>query len=919
MTFFSTQVETGRARRVRDLVALSVGGVALAYGSQAIATSQNTNKATPVGLEQTLARFPLSFEKNVGQGPAAVRFLAHTPAYSIYLTDAGAALRFNGRAGNDSETLLQWSLVGSDKPTAIGGEIPLKEKSNYLIGKDPRGWHTDVAHVGQVRYSDVYPGVDVVFHGQLQKLEYDFVVAPSANPDGIRMHFEGAQAITLGKNGELQIRTADGTLEQQAPVIYQDIDGVRKPVAGGFRLIRNEGQLPDVAFDVPEYDTHHALVIDPVLLMFSTYLGGSLDDIGERIALDANGNIVIAGNTDNNGTVGFPGSGITGTTFHAADIFVTKLSPDGSEVLFSTYFGTSGSEQLGGMGIDSQGQIVLDGVTDASNFPTVNPFQATSGGGKDCFIVRLNSTGDALLSSTYLGGSGDDACINLAVDGSDDVYVTGHTTSTDFPTHAPLQSSQAGGGDVFAAKFDAPIAATSYATYLGGSGDDVATGIAVDAAGDLYIGGQTESSDFPTANAVQSNFAGGFTDGFIAKLNGAGSALSYSTFLGGSFEDWVADIALAADGKLYVLGNTDSIDFPTVDPIKTIASDDLGDITLSRLDEAGDSLEFSTYFGGSSPDVGMSLAIDASGAIYLTGNTSSTDFPNVEAFQSDYGGANGDAFVTKLNTDGWSVAYSSFLGGDQLDYAYGITVDGDGNAYVTGLTLSSNFPVFEPLQDSTAGDRDAFVSKISAIAEIKDTTPDTIKFGTTYAAPGQLVESFAEPLEGIDPPILVQAASNALIRVNATTWAASAEASPGNLVQLQGTAASEAGAIETFKSSIGDATAKWKIETLAPTQVVDAFSIPAKTGVALGKTAKSTTIAPSGFTAATPISVQNGKYRIGDSGGWVTGFTKAAGTLSPGQTVQVRGVSATTPSTTVSVTLSVGNQKADFDIVTDSE
>src|SRR5438552_1638880 len=446
-------------------------------------------------VSETYGKLPLHFEANQGQTHQDVRFLARGSGYSLYLTAGEAVLVLtkpnpDATRARGTPVVVRMSLVGAAPKPPVSGLDELPGKANYLIGKDPAKWRTNVPTYAKVHYRAVYPGIDLVYYGNQRQLEYDFVVAPGADPERIVLGFQGGERLEINAEGELVLHAGGGALRQQKPVIYQEINGVRTRIEGRYVL----KDAHRVGFQVAAYDQSRPLVIDPTLV-YATYLGGSISDDGYGIAVDAAGSAYVTG---------------------------------------------------------------LAGSTD---FPTASPLQAASGGGTDAFVSRLHAVGSALVYSTYLGGSGSELGVGIAVDAAGSAYVTGQTTSTDFPTANPLQAASGGGTDAFVSKLDAAGCALLYSTYLGGSGGDGGGGIAVDAAGSAYVTGWTTSTNFPTASPLQSAKAG-FTDAFVSKLNAAGSALLYSTYLGGGFGDnYGLGIAVDAAGAAYVTGRTNSADF----------------------------------------------------------------------------------------------------------------------------------------------------------------------------------------------------------------------------------------------------------------------------------------------------------------------------------------------------------------------
>jgi Beta-propeller repeat len=692
-------------------------------------------------LTATLMRLPLQFEANQGQVDAQVTFLARGTGYTLFLTPSESILVLQQREPTPDparrergkptarperpaikQAVVRMTLEGANPTPAVEGMEPLPGIVNYFIGNDPAKWRTNIPTYAKVQYHDAYPGIDLAYYGNQGTVEYDFIVAPGADPDQIRLAFEGASAMHLVDSGDLVLATALGDVRIQKPLVYQvDPEGHRTLVAGHYLVERPTAEghpnpqqpaCPPVSIQLAAYDRTKPLVIDPVLL-YSTYLGGSSGDYGAGIAVDGSGQAYVTGFT---GSVDFPtlqasqpASGGEG------DAFVTKLTATGA-LAYSTYLGGSGFDGGGGIAVDGSGQAYVTGGTASGNFPTLHASQPAFGGEHDAFVTKLTATG-ALAYSTYLGGSGVDGGGDIAVDGSGQAYVTGLTTSGDFPTVQASQPAYGGGGsgDAFVTKLTA-TGALAYSTYLGGSERDEGSGIAVDGSGQAYVTGFTTSGDFPTVQASQpASGGGGEFDAFVTKLTATG-ALAYSTYLGGSGEDLGYSIAVDGSGQAYVTGNTTSGDFPTLHASQPASGGgDEFDAFVTKLTATG-ALAYSTYLGGSAHEAGLGIAVDGSGQTYVTGSTLSGDFPTLHASQPASGGG-GDAFVTKLMATG-ALAYSTYLGGggsSSGDQGTGIAVDGSGQAYVTGLTQSGNFPTLHASQPAFGGgDYDAFVTKLSA-------------------------------------------------------------------------------------------------------------------------------------------------------------------------------------------------------------
>ena len=690
---------------------------------------------------------PLHFELNRGQAPKEVRFLARGAGYSLYLTGNEAMLVLTANGKNQGARkqpraqplTLGMRLADARPAPEVSGVDELPGKANYLIGPDAAAWRTNVPTYAKVHYRGVYPGIDLVYYGRQRQLEYDFVVAPGANPKRIALDFIGAEKIELDATGNLVLHTAKGALRQHKPVIYQEIDGIRYGIDG--RYVIKGGNR--VGFEVAAYDRGQALVIDPVLT-YATYLGGGGDDTGRAIAVNASGNVYVTGST---ASVDFAVSagGVQRGNAGGTDVFVSKLNAAGSALVYSTYFGGSGDEAGDGIALDTAGNAYVTGMTASPNFPTsAGAFQATLRGGRDAFVTKLNAAGSAFVYSTFLGGDGNadsDWGAAIAVDALGGAYVTGNTYSRNFPTTAAaVQPVFPGTADfnaycAFVTKFNVAGSGLVYSSFLGGSSDragDLGTAITVDRSGNAYVTGRTSSFDFPvTAGAAQPALRDGGlgipTDAFVTKFNSTGSALVYSSFLGGSYDDTGNGIALDAAGNTYVAGVTASPDFPTTAGAYNAAAPGGSSAAfVTKISATGAALVYSTYLGGRSGTEAKGIAVDVSGAASVTGITylncgrfsCTADFPTTTgALQPAFGGGLTDGFVATLNAAGSRLIHSSYLGASGVDGGTAIAVDAARNVYVTGYTQSADFPATPGVvQPGHAGGFDAFVAKLSADA-----------------------------------------------------------------------------------------------------------------------------------------------------------------------------------------------------------
>ncbi len=681
--------------------------------------------------KEAFAGLPMVFEENVGQTDARAKYLARGRGYTLFLTGDGAVLSLNSPVATGdasgppaekkvSRAAIRLDFSGASSLVRLVGEKALESKSNYMIGSDPTKWQTDVPNFARVRYEGLYPGIDAVYYGADGQMEYDFVVAPGASPDAIRMTVDGADAIAVDETGDLVIEIAGQKIRQRRPSLYQQgTDGERAPVSGGYGT---DGS-GNVWFDVGGYDPARPLVIDPVLL-FSTFLGGSaggVPSIDQGSAVAINGQFAfVTGSTD---ATDFPttGAAYSRLTHGVGDVFVTKLSADGSSLVYSTYLGGGDSDGATDIAVDASGAVYVTGITSSFDFPTTAGAYDTSLNGvfQDAFVTKLNATGSALSYSSFLGGTDSDVANGIALDASGAVYITGETFSANFPTTAGAHDTSFGGlGDAFVTKLNATGSALAYSTFLGGTSYERGNGIAVDGAGMAYMTGPTTSANFPTTvGAFRTSFSGGDTygDGWVTRLNAAGSGLAYSTYLGGSADDYGSGVVVDGSGAAYVTGYTSSANFPTTaGAFDTTFDGDQNCAFVTKLNAAGSGLMYSTFLGAHGVE-GQSIAVDASGAAFVTGTTLTSAYPTTPgALDGSWNGGD-DAFVTKLNAAGSALVYSTFLGGSGNDRGSSIAIDASGAAFVTGGTESAGFPTtVGALDQSWNGSSDAFVTKLNA-------------------------------------------------------------------------------------------------------------------------------------------------------------------------------------------------------------
>ncbi len=695
-------------------------------------------------------KIPLYFIKNDGQLPDRVKYYEKGPGHSILFSEDDVVFSFEksfapllsesearspvrsgdkvsspNRGRGPEFSRVRLFPVGMQRGGRIDGQQQQEGKVNYFIGKDPGKWRTNIATYGSVVYHEAYPGVDIKFYGSNHALEYDVIVKPGADPSRVRFGYQGIQDFGITPGGDLWLQLPDGgSLTHRKPVVYQEINGKRFDVEGGFHIEPGSpGTSPEnteliFGFDIASYHRDYPLIIDPVLV-YSTYLGGLGSDSGNAIAVDAQGNAYFAGKTSStNLPTTMPGLGpYAGGD---ADVFVTKLNATGTALVYSAYLGGNDTDSGLGIAVDSLGYAYITGETASDDFPTTAsafPNAPGSTGYSDAFAVKLNTTGTALIYSTYLGGSLDDVGQGISVDKFGQAYVGGVTSSPDFPIFGSALQHIYGGGysDAFVVKLNNLGIAVPYSTFIGGTQADSVYAIALDDNGSIYVAGETASSDFPVPGGFQDTYGGGDADAFVMKILGTSGQVAYSTFLGGSNADFARGIAVDGSRQAYVTGKTSSPNFPHTNAIQSTYGGGDADAFVAKVSSQGDALSYATFLGGGGSDVGYAIAVDSNGNAYAAGRTSG-NFPTVKAVQNIYGGGSSDAFVTRISAAGDKIDYSTYLGGSAADIGYCIAARTIGNVYVTGKTSSLDFPATLNafMTFNTAGS-DAFVAKLNAL------------------------------------------------------------------------------------------------------------------------------------------------------------------------------------------------------------
>ena len=811
---------------------LLLGGLALHSGVSRHLTATGRNASIPQifaapdsasvspSVHVNLGELPLRFEPNQGQTDPRVNFLARGAGYGLFLTADQAVLALHPPSRSPSVVRMQ--LAGADPAAAVTGASPLPGKSNYFIGNEPAKWHRDIPQFARVRYQDVYPGVDLVYYGNEGQLEYDFEVAPGADPSSIAWRFQGQDKAQLDGGGNLVLATGNGEVTLKAPRIYQQFGAEQRPVAGRFAW-REDG---NVGFELSAYDRGRALVIDPVLT-YSTYFGGSGSEACSgiagiviagvlsppsgcpAIAIDASSNIYFAGTTTSADFPVVPAASATPPAFQTAlavapDVFVTKLNAAGSAVVFSTYLGGDGVDTTAGVAADSAFNVVVVGTTTSSNFPTStsSAFQANRASvGAHAFVSQLDPVGETLLYSTYLSGNGTESARGLALDSRNKIYVIGATTSTDLPdaTHSfpatlgAIQTASLGTSQFFVSKIDPTLIgfpSLVYSTYFGGgdpvNGVTLGGAIAVDANANVYITGGTNfqhtgnaATDFPILNGYQGcldtsppatppttppscSTSVTAPDAFVAKINPAaasGAQLIYSSYLGGTGDDVGYGIALDSGLSVYITGSTSSTDFtipssttpfqrcldnpanPSPCPTGVTASDAFvakfgTPCTGSTCTTTTLPFTYFSYLGGSGTDVGLSIAVDSLQGARIAGWTNSGNFPTPNnPIQASLNGPVA-AFVSRIDTTAASTValghYGTYLGGGGSDFGTGIASDTQGSSYIVGETASGNFPTANPIQSTLSGGSDVFLTKLGptlSLALTETVAPNPVGVG----------------------------------------------------------------------------------------------------------------------------------------------------------------------------------------------
>lgn len=696
-----------------------IGSKAADYARGSVSSANRDSKTS-------LANGHLSFEPNHGQLMSGVKFLSRGSGYRIALFPTYLSVFLNHGHSEDRESYsgvrnalsysqqasISMGFADGNHSSTIEGLDRLTRETNYFTVLDTKKSYRNIPNYARARYRNIYPGIDLTFYGVQQGLEYDFWVNAGSDPERIGLILSGVDKIEIDRHGDLLLNIGGAQLRQLKPFIYQTTNGVRKQIDGGYTL-KNKNQ---VGFWVGKYDKTKTLVIDPVII-FSTYLGGSLADESSGTAVDSEGNMYMVGTTD---SLNFPSStGVVQPTLNSGkDVFVTKLKASG-ELVYSTYIGGGGDDFGSSISVDGDGNAYITGTTSSSNFPTTpGALQTVNSGGSDAFVVKLNQNGSALSYSTLLGGSANEEGLGIAVNSSGNAFLTGATTSNNFPTTVgALQAARNGVMDAFITKLNPSGSSAVYSTYLGGGGAEVGFGIALDSQGtNAFLTGVTDSLNYPTTQGSLQTSNAGQNDGFVTKLNNNGSATTYSTLIGGTGTDAALGIAVDSSGDAFVTGLTESANFPIAAAIQSTNAGGASDAFALKLNPNGSALSYSTYLGGSGTDVGAGIALDYNGAAYIAGTTNSANFTQPPGTSPPPLGGADDAFVLSVNKGGSALTYYNNVGGSQSEESFAIAVSLARDAYVTGTTKSTNFPTHSAFQITNAGNLESFASRISTVS-----------------------------------------------------------------------------------------------------------------------------------------------------------------------------------------------------------
>jgi uncharacterized protein (TIGR03437 family) len=666
-----------------------------------------------LAISSSAATLPLYFEPAPPDPnhPEPMRYLSRGNGVTSYLAGSETAFSIG-------DTRVVMKLVGAERGTPEAVD-KLPGTSSYFIGNNPKAWRTGVPQYAKIVYRGVYPGVDLVYYGDHGNLEYDFRVAPGGDPTQIHIAYEGATGVALDQSGNVVLSTAAGEIRQRSPHVYQETAGSRKTVRANYRL---EGRNT-LGLALGKYDPQLPLVIDPVL-EYATYFGGGGPDTANAVKTDSTGSVYIAGSIATPQFAGDPFSPASTSPYSDTTAVVIKFAPDQNTIQYVAQIGGDGQSVATHLAIDSLGALYITGQTNSTHFPVVSAVDDTNKAGSFTpFVTKLASDGQTLIYSTYFGGTGLDTAGGITVNAAGMALVTGQAAAPDFPlTDSSVTTAR--GSKAYLARFN-PDGTLNFSKLFGGTANTKGTAIALDNNSNIYVVGTTTAPDFPTKGAFQSNFLKdpligpilGLRASFATKFSSDGATLLYSTLFGGTGDDAASGAAVDAQGNLFMAGSTSSTDLTIMNSVQ---SSNAGgkDGFIAELGPQGNTLLFSTYFGGSRNDAISAIALDNNGNIHVTGSTTSSDLPMVKAVGLKTKDANAtrinNVFAAKLSPNGQGIVYTTTLGGSEDDSASGITVDSNGSAYVVGTTSSPDLPVAGAFQATYGGNYDMFLVKLDA-------------------------------------------------------------------------------------------------------------------------------------------------------------------------------------------------------------
>lgn len=934
---------------------LSTPARSVAGMPQVTASAEQPDGADRARFREQFGKLPLHFIENRGQAAEPIAYYVKTPAQDVYFSRDGHALRFLQPQGEKIKAhTIRVDLVGADAKR-VESLARAPGVVSYFTGAK-KDWKTGIPTHTRIGYAQAWPGIDLAYDGAGGKLESIYTVAPHADPTQIKLRYSGQESLAVDEDGNLVYGTSVGAVKETAPIAWQDIGAQRVPVATRFELLDER----TVGFEVAAYDRDRALVIDPTLV-YAGYIGGAESDIGFDIAVDSQGNAYVTGETRSSESMNFPAFVGPDTTYNANyDAFVSKVSADGTTLLYSGYLGGGANDRGRGIAVDADGYAYVTGSTENTAgtflehlpFPVVGGPDTTHNGTGfdiDAFVTKLSPDGLGLVYSGFIGGSATDVGSDIAVDAAGNVYVTGQTRSSEasFPeTQGPDLSFNGGDSDAFVAKVSASGGTLLYAGYIGGNAIDVMNDIAVDTAGNAYVAGQTTSTQASYPVAVGPVLTGGDTsndgstdfDAVVAKVSADGSALVYSGYISGGWRSNADGIAVDGAGHAYVTGTTldDQTAFAvTVGPDLTY-NGGFGNTNafVAKLKLDGSGFDYAGYIGGNTGTTARGIAVDGAGNAYVTGYTQCTEatFPvtvgpdltfNGSIFEDK--GNTDDAFVAKVSASGSALVYAGYIGGWEYDAANAIAVDSTGSAYVTGTTGSNEetFPVlvgpdlthnYDSSQSSTTND--AFVAKIAG-GEV-DTTPDPFDihdYGTTGL--NVFVSNyFVGGVQGINGPTPISV-TGGVYRVGDGTPAGTGEwtsepglVSPGEWVSVGHTTSSSYSTVTTSVLTIGGVSDTFSSRTYDYDGTPDPFTCCSTWNNAPLNTVVGdyiSTITVKGINGPTPISVAGGggEYRL-NHGLW----TSADGHVNPDDYVNVRHTTSPMCGTEKQTVVTIGGVSA---------